>query len=175
MLAVFLNIGFFPCLDPRCHQIVDLTDVQVVSVRLDMIALKIPSETDQTFLAKLTLLCFCSKHRKEPMHEDEIHSKLFEGLFRIEDVSEERGKETGGEMAVRELRRELKKAKQEEEREVSRLLDEVKGLKEQLQRTVNENGMLEQRIAADEQRSIEKQMMMSGKIFQLQKQVSEVE
>ena len=121
------------------------------------------------------MLCFCSKRLEDPLYEDQVMAKVFEWLDRMEDVLEERSKETEREIEVRELKRELKKAKQEEEREVTRLLDEVNGLNEQLQRTVDENGMLEQQIAADEQRSTEKQMTMSKKIIQLQRQVGEGE
>ena len=174
MLAVFPNTGFFPCLDPQCHRLVDRMELQPASVRLDMMTLKGPLETAKNTLAKLALLCFCSKHRKDRMHEDEILAKHSEWVFAIENVVEERGKDSEGEVEVRELKRELKKAKQEEARVVTRLLDEMNGLKEQLQRTFDENGMLRQQIAADDQRSTEKQMTMSKKMSQLQRQVSEV-
>ncbi len=165
----------FPCLDARCSRFLDRKDSKAACARLNRITLKDPSGVGERLLARLALLCFCSKRRKDPVHEEQILAIVFEWLDRMEDVLEERGKETERKMEVEKLKTELKKAKQEAEREVTRLLDEVNGLKEQLQRTVDENGMLRQQIAADEQRSTEKQMMMSGKIFQLQKQISEVE
>ena len=60
-----------------------------------------------------------------------------------------------------------RRAKQEGQREIIRLLDEVDRLKAQLQWTVGKNGMLEQQIAVNEQCSREKQMTMSKKTFQL--------
>ena len=109
------------------------------------------------------------------MHEHQILGKFFEWLSGIKDVLEERGIETEREIKIKELKRKLKKAKRKAERQMTRMFDEVNGLKEQLQRTVDENDMLEQQIAADEQRSTEKQMTMSKKIIQLQRQVSEGE
>ena len=91
------------------------------------------------------------------MAEDEIQEKVSEWLDRIEDVLEERDKELKKAKKAKKARKAKKKAKQEEESEVNRLLEEVNGLKEQLQRTVDENGT------------------MSKKMSQLQKQVSEVE
>ena len=172
---VFPNTKSFPCLDPRCRRFVDRKDTQAACARLGKMALKDPSGIGEKSLARLAVLCFCSKHREDPMHEHQILAKVFEWLSRIEDVLEERGKETKRKIEDKELKRKLKKAKRKAEREVTRLLDEVNGLKEQLRRTVDENGMLEQQIAADEQRSTEKQMTMSRKIVQLQRQVSEGE
>ena len=91
------------------------------------------------------------------------------GLFKIEDVLKERGKDTDRKSEVGELKEELKMAKHEGDWEVTRLIDEVSRLEELLQRTVDENGMLEQQCYT------EKQITMSKTIFQLQWQVSEME
>ena len=159
MLAKFPNMRFFPCLDPRCHQLVDLLDVDIeaASVRLDTMSFKAPLETVIKSYAKLVLSSFCSKHRKEPMHENEIMAKAGDWKFAIKSLLKERGKETTRDMEVRESNKAEKQAMQEEESEVTRLSDEVNGLKEQLQRALDENGT------------------MSKKISQLQKQVSEME
>ena len=172
---VFPNTSRFRCLDPSCRSFVRPKDTKAACVRLDKISLNDPSRIGEKSLARLAVLCFCSEDREDPLHEDQILDKVFEWLERIEDVLEERGEDTDRKMEVKKLKRKLKKAKQEKEKEVTRLLDEVNGLKEQLQRTVDENGMLEQQIAADEQRSTEQQMTMSKTISQLQRQVSEVE
>ena len=150
-LNVFPNVNYFKCLEPRCYVPVGDIDTKGACARLDKMALKHPSEIGEKSLARLAVLRFCSEHREDPMHEDEILEKVSEWSDRIEDILEKRDKE------LKEAKKAKKKAKQEEKREVNRLLEEVNGLKEQLQRTVDENGT------------------MSKKISELQKQVSEVE
>ena len=117
-------------------------------------ARKDPSEIGEKSMARLAVLRFCSEHREDPEHEDEILEKVSEWFDRIEDVLEERDKEL---KKAKKAKRAKKKAKQEEVRELNRLLEELNGLKEQLQRTVDENGT------------------MLKKISQLQRQCSEVE
>ncbi|KAK0517046.1 hypothetical protein JMJ35_000201 [Cladonia borealis] len=210
---VFPNTGSFQCLDSRCLDLVDGEDTKAACARLDKMALKDPSEIGEKSLARLAVLCFCSRHREDPRHEGEILGKVSEWQERIEDVLEESDKESEGEMeeeqeyeSSKESEEEMEEEQvyesskesegemeeeqvyesgkesegemeetQEGEREVIQLLDEVIELKEQLQRTVDENGMLQQQIAADEQRSRKKQTKMSKKITRLQRQVSEVE
>ena len=153
-LNVFPNGNHFKCLEPHCCVAIGEKDTDRACARLDKMALKDPSEIGEKSMARLAVLRFCSEHREDPMHEDEILEKVSEWFDRIDEFLEERDREL---KKAKKAKKAKKKAKQEQEREVNRLLEEVNGLKEKLQRTVDENGT------------------MSKKIPELQKQHSEVE
>ena len=154
ILNVFPKVDHLECLEPHCYMPMSEKDTGRAYARLDKMALKDPSDIGEKSLARLAVLRFCSEHREDPSYEDEILEKVSEWFDRIEDFLEERDKEL---KKAKKAKKAKKKAKQEQEKEVNRLLEEVNGLKEQLQRTVDENGT------------------RSKKISQLQKQVSEVE
>lgn len=63
MFAVFPNTRFFPCLDPRCHQLVNRMSILVASLRLYRVAVRDPFGVGELAtlakvakLAKLALL-----------------------------------------------------------------------------------------------------------------------
>ena len=136
---VFPNTRNFQCLDPRCWESVDRKDTRKACARLDEMALedplvlKDPSGSGEEFLAGLAVLCFCSRHREDPMHEDEIMGKVSEWFGRIEDVLEERDEDTEEEMDESDEDTEEDVEGHDEETE-----EESEGCDEELQEEIEE-------------------------------------
>lgn len=139
-LDVFPNTRNFQCLDPRCWESVDRKDTKKACARLDEMALedplvlKDPSGSGEEFLAGLAVLCFCSRHREDPMHEDEIMGKVSEWFGRIEDVLEERDEDTEEEMDESDEDTEEDVEGRDEETE-----EESEGCDEKLQEEIEEH------------------------------------